>query len=76
MVGNARYFGERGSARFTPAVLEELIRHEPFSTTLRGSVGTHTERTADVCWEAFAAADGTRPFLPVVKTEKEINPGG
>lgn len=35
-----------------PAVLQQLMRHEDISTTMRFYVGKNAEATADAVWEA------------------------
>ncbi|MGI8980460.1 MAG: tyrosine-type recombinase/integrase [Pirellulaceae bacterium] len=55
-----RSFGERWAARVMPQVLMELMRHEDISTTMRYYVGRNAQRTADVLWEAHAAAGGNK----------------
>jgi len=47
-----RSFGERWAVRVMPQVLQELMRHEGISTTLKYYVGRNAERTADVLWDA------------------------
>ncbi len=62
-----RAFGERWAARIMPAQLKELMRHESIETTLRYSVGTHAERAADACWDAFDRATSIAATAPVVE---------
>jgi integrase len=62
-----RAFGERWAARIMPAQLKELMRHESIETTLRYSVETNAERTADACWDAFDRATSIAPTAPVVE---------
>ena len=50
-----RAFGVRWAARLLPAQLMELMRHESIETTLRFSVGTDAQRTAEAAWAAFDA---------------------
>jgi integrase len=47
-----RSFGERWAARVMPNVLQELMRHESISTTMKFYVGRNAERTADAVWAA------------------------
>ena len=51
-----RSFGERWASRVMPAVLMELMRHESIDTTLKFYVGRDAQRTAEILWEAHAAA--------------------
>lgn len=48
-----RSFGERWAARVMPNVLQELMRHEHISTTMKFYVGRNAERTADAVWAAM-----------------------
>src|SRR4029079_8409731 len=54
-----RSFGERWASRVMPQILMELMRHESIDTTMRFYVGRNAQRTADVLWEAHAAASNT-----------------
>ncbi len=47
-----RSFGDRWSRRVLPQQLQELMRHESISTTLRFYVGRNAERTWEVMQEA------------------------
>lgn len=47
-----RAFGQRWSSRVMPAVLQQLMRHQDISTTLKFYVGSDAEATADVLWAA------------------------
>lgn len=51
-----RSFGDRWSRRVLPQHLQELMRHESISTTLRFYVGRNAERTWDVLTDAVIAA--------------------
>jgi integrase len=51
-----RAFGVRWAARLMPAQLMELMRHESIDTTLRYSVGTDAQRTAEAAWAAYEQA--------------------
>lgn len=53
-----RSFGARWAPRVMPVVLQELMRHESISTTLRYYVGQNAEATADAIW---AAAEKVTP---------------
>ncbi len=48
-----RAFGVRWAARFMPAQLMELMRHESIETTLRFYVGTDARAKAEAAWAAF-----------------------
>jgi integrase len=52
-----RSFGERWSDRVMPQVLCELMRHESIDeTTMKYYVGKNAQRTAEILWDAHAAA--------------------
>jgi integrase len=53
-----RSFGARWAARVTPAVLQELMRHESIETTLRYYVGRNAQNTAKTLWQAHKKAVG------------------
>ena len=46
-------FGVLWAARLMPAQMMEMMRHESIETTLRFSVGTDAQRTAEAAWAAF-----------------------
>ncbi len=48
-----RSFGERWAAKVMPQVLQEMMRHDDISTTMRFYVGQNAERAADAIWAAF-----------------------
>jgi integrase len=50
-----RALGVRWAARLMPAQLMELMRHESIDTTLRYSVGTDAQRTAEAAWAGLRA---------------------
>ena len=47
-----RSFGMRWAGRVMPNVLQELMRHEHITTTMKFYVGRNAERTADAVWAA------------------------
>ncbi|MDP7303992.1 MAG: tyrosine-type recombinase/integrase, partial [Pirellulaceae bacterium] len=47
-----RSFGERWSSRVMPNVLQELMRHENYATTMRYYIGQKAKRAAAILWEA------------------------
>ncbi len=51
-------FGVRWAARFMPAQLMELMRHESIETTLRYYVGANAQRTNDATWDAYRREQG------------------
>jgi integrase len=63
-----RAFGQRWAARVMPAILQQLMRHEDISTTLKFYVGSEAETTADVLWAAVAKV-GTNPGTMTEKTK-------
>lgn len=46
-----RSFGERWAPRVMPPILQELMRHENISTTMRYYVGQNAKRTAALLWD-------------------------
>jgi integrase len=63
-----RAFGQRWAARVMPAILQQLMRHEDITTTLKYYVGSDAQATADVLWEAVAKR-GTIPGTMTVETK-------
>jgi integrase len=53
-----RAFGLRWSARVMPAVLQQLMRHEDISTTMRYYVGRDADAVADTLWQAVESVTG------------------
>jgi integrase len=53
-----RAFGLRWSARVMPAVLQQLMRHEDISTTMKYYVGRDADAVADVLWGAVESSEG------------------
>ena len=47
-----RAFGQRWAARVMPAILQQLMRHEDITTTLKYYVGSDAQAVADVLWAA------------------------
>lgn len=53
-----RSFGSRWATRVMPAVLQQMMRHESISTTMRYYVGLEADETAEAVWQSFSTANG------------------
>lgn len=53
-----RSFGSRWATRVMPAVLQQMMRHESISTTMRYYVGIEADETAEAVWQSFSTANG------------------
>ncbi len=52
-----RSFGFRWALRVMPAVLQQLMRHEDISTTMKYYVGQDAERIADAVWAVVESTE-------------------
>lgn len=70
-----RSFGERWATRVMPHILQQLMRHEDISTTMRYYIGRNAETTADAPWEAVAnTSANTTPSSPTCHQRKKPQP--
>ncbi|QDU27765.1 Tyrosine recombinase XerC [Anatilimnocola aggregata] len=67
-----RTFGEKWSKLVMPVVLQQLMRHEDISTTMRFYVGKNAEATADAVWEAAGRINTFVNSQPESKNEQRL----
>ena len=66
-----RTFGEKWSKVVMPAVLQQLMRHEDITTTMRFYVGKNAEATADAVWEAASRINNSVNTSPLNEKSDE-----
>jgi integrase len=66
-----RSFGERWATRVMPHILQQLMRHEDISTTMRYYIGRNAETTADALWEAVANTSANTDPVLVAPVERD-----
>ena len=67
-----RSFGERWAPRVMPNVLQELMRHENYETTMRYYVGQNAKRTSSLLWEVHRSLGASLGATPTNVEESPV----